>query len=298
MKTIIVLSLCFIAVNSALLNTETWTSTKKNQFSSMSIAELSKFTGTFIPPKAKLSAGRFVNLTDLPTNFKAAEKWPSCIHPIRDQESCGSCWAFGASEAFSDRVCIATNGASNFVLSPEDLVSCDTNNYGCGGGYLELAWDYIVENGLVSDSCFPYTAGSGIAPTCQTTCSDSELWTVYFANNVRDLTADEGALEIFTNGPIETAFYVYEDFFSYTGGVYTQTSNNFVGGHAIKVVGWGHDEETGLDYWLAANSWGTGWGINGFFKIAKGECGFDDNFIVGDYAGSGSFFSKPTNFLN
>jgi len=91
-----------------------------------------------------------------------------------------------------------------------------------------------------------------------------------------------------TNGPIETAFDVYEDFFSYTSGVYVQNSTQFVGGHAIKVLGWGFDTEVNLNYWLAQNSWGNTWGMSGYFWIGYGQCGFDSNFIVGPYAASSS----------
>jgi len=91
---------------------------------------------------------------------------------------------------------------------------------------------------------------------------------------------------MFTDGPIETAFMVYEDFFSYTSGVYTQQSQEFVGGHAIKVIGWGVDSSAG-PYWIAYNSWGTSWGMNGIFWIGAGQCEFDSNFIVGDYTPAG-----------
>jgi len=47
---------------------------------------------------------------DIPTDFDSRKQWPSCIHPIRDQKSCGSCWAFAASEALTDRFCIASGG--------------------------------------------------------------------------------------------------------------------------------------------------------------------------------------------
>jgi cathepsin B len=93
---------------------------------------------------------------EAPTNFDARTQWPSCIHAVRDQGQCGSCWAFGATEALSDRLCIATNGATNVVLSPQNLVSCDSSNYGCNGGYLNLAWAYFVKNGVASESCQPY----------------------------------------------------------------------------------------------------------------------------------------------
>jgi len=96
-----------------------------------------------------------------PDTFDSRTVWGDDIHPIRNQEQCGSCWAFGATESLSDRFAIATKGATNVILSPEDLVSCDTDNYGCQGGYLNLAWDYLVNTGAVTDACEPYLAGGG-----------------------------------------------------------------------------------------------------------------------------------------
>jgi len=59
----------------------------------------------------------------------------------------------------------------NIVLSAEDLVACDHTDYGCGGGYLNNAWEFIAKSGLVTDQCFPYTSGSGSVPTCPTSCT-------------------------------------------------------------------------------------------------------------------------------
>jgi len=89
---------------------------------------------------------------------------------------------------------------------------------------------------------------------------------------------------MFTDGPIETCFDVYADFMNYTSGVYIQHSNDFLGGHCVKVLGWGVDGTT--PYWLAQNSWGPTWGMNGFFMIGTNQCGFDSGFIAGLYAGS------------
>jgi cathepsin B len=74
---------------------------------------------------------------------------------------------------------------------------------------------------------------------------------------------------------METSFTVYADFMNYKSGVYVHKSGAAEGGHAIKVLGWGHDNASGLDYWLCANSWGTAWGESGFFRIAFGQCGID-----------------------
>ena len=114
-----------------------------------------------------------------PNEFDPRTQWKSWIHPIRNQANCGSCWAFGSSEALSDRFAIASKGKINVVLSPEDLVSCDSEDYGCGGGYLERAWEYLTNTGIVSEECFPYTAGSGKEAPCATKCVERKEWLKY-----------------------------------------------------------------------------------------------------------------------
>ena len=74
---------------------------------------------------------------------------------------------------------------------------------------------------------------------------------------------------------METGFTVYKDFMSYKKGVYTHETGSVMGGHAVKILGWGHDDKSGLDYWICANSWGPKWGEDGYFRIAFGECGID-----------------------
>ena len=98
--------------------------------------ELLDLVGTYIP-EAKVVNDNGEPAKALPTNFDARTQWGTKIHPIRDQAQCGSCWAFGATEALSDRFAIA---GKDVVLSPQDMVSCDTYNYGCDGGYLSYAW--------------------------------------------------------------------------------------------------------------------------------------------------------------
>ncbi|GAA49438.1 cathepsin B-like cysteine proteinase [Clonorchis sinensis] len=97
----------------------------------------------------------------LPESFDARANWPHCpsISEIRDQSSCGSCWAFGAVEAMSDRLCIHSKGAFNKSLSAVDLVSCCTEcGCGCRGGYSPIAWDFWKTHGIV-------TGGSKEKPT-------------------------------------------------------------------------------------------------------------------------------------
>ena len=215
--------------------------------------------------------------TGVPSSFDARDQWGSCVHPIRDQAQCGSCWAFGATEALSDRFCINSNGSVDVVLSPQDLVSCDTVDQGCNGGYLAMAWRFQQNTGVVTDSCYPYSSQSGRTGSCKHSCSDSESWSPYKCTQgtiVESTTVDDIKAEIYAHGPVETAFSVYSDFMNYQSGVYHHVSGYLEGGHAVKMLGWGHED--GMDYWLCANSWGDSWGETGFFKIKQGDCGIDD----------------------
>jgi len=87
--------------------------------------------------------------------------------------------------------------------------------------------------------------------------------------------------ELYKNGPIEVAFTVYEDFLAYKSGVYQHESGDELGGHAVKILGWGVENNT--PYWLVANSWNVHWGDSGFFKILRGqdECGIEDEADAG-----------------
>jgi len=87
--------------------------------------------------------------------------------------------------------------------------------------------------------------------------------------------------DIMNNGPVEAAFTVYEDFPTYKTGVYKHVTGAALGGHAIKMLGWG--VEDGTPYWLCANSWNEDWGDVGFFKILRGsdECGIEDEINAG-----------------
>ena len=84
-----------------------------------------------------------------------------------------------------------------------------------------------------------------------------------------------------TNGPVEGAFTVYSDFLSYNSGVYQHTTGEELGGHAIRILGWGVEDST--PYWLVANSWNQDWGDKGFFKILRGsdECGIESGIVAG-----------------
>lgn len=88
-----------------------------NPLKNLNIAEIKGLLGTIVQGPVGLPSPAVPN-GDAPKEFDSRTKWSNCIHPIRDQARCGSCWAFGASEVLSDRICIASNGSTDVVISP------------------------------------------------------------------------------------------------------------------------------------------------------------------------------------
>jgi len=233
----------------------------------------------------------------LPTNFDSRTQWPKCktIGSIQDQARCGSCWAFGAVEAISDRFCI-NNASVNYFLSFMDMVTCGPDD-GCDGGDAGDAFQYAQSTGLVTARCYPYTIPTCPpaqepcmdfvdTPSCTQQCVDNEQWSSskHFLSDAYGVSSDEAQIraEMFAHGPVEACFDVYEDFLSYKTGVYSHQTGDYLGGHCVKCLGWGVDAN-GDPYWLCNNSWTTTWGDNGQFKILRGsdECGIEDDVVAG-----------------
>lgn len=252
---------------------------------------------------------------ELPESFDARDHWPDCptIGLIRDQSGCGSCWAFGAAESISDRICIHSKGQVKVNISAVDLLSCcESCGYGCEGGYMNKAWQYYQDQGIVTgglygtdDGCKPYPFQpcehgvpgplpqcpiyTPMTPECMHSCrqgyersySDDK----YYAETVYQVRNDERHIkaEIFKHGPVAAGMDVYPDFAHYKSGVYQRVDPGCSksGSHAVKILGWG--SEQGVPYWLVANSWNTDWGDNGFFKILRGnnECRIEEVIFAG-----------------
>eukprot|EP00162_Nutomonas_longa_P005313 comp15993_c0_seq1/m.25058 comp15993_c0_seq1/g.25058 ORF comp15993_c0_seq1/g.25058 comp15993_c0_seq1/m.25058 type:complete len:312 (-) comp15993_c0_seq1:53-988(-) len=273
----------------------TWTAKPSERFRDMTVDEVKAMMGLKLQSSmeayanSKTMAYPFtVDEKAIPATFDARTQWPGCVHPILNQAQCGSCWAFGSTEALSDRFCIQSNGQVNVTLSPQGPVSCDGSDMGCNGGELSNVWNFLKNQGTMTLDCVPYLSGTGNVPQCPTTCQNGQPIKWYKAKSAYSVSGfwSFGRVariqhEIMTNGPVETGFEVYQDFINYSSGVYQHTSGNLLGGHAVKIVGWGTENNT--PYWLVANSWGTTWGEAGFFKILRGknECGFEADVYAG-----------------
>ena len=209
----------------------------------------------------------------------------------------------------TDRTCIFSNGTINFHYSIEDLISCCKHcGDGCDGGYPEAALSQWVDFGVVSGGsynshkgCQPYeippcehhVTGSRPnctdlpTPACHKTCESS--YPVSYQDDRKKGTQAYNVVphvkdiqfEILTSGPVIAGLNVFEDFLHYKSGVYHHLFGQLKGAHAVKIVGWG--TENNVPYWLVANSWNYDWGEKGYFKILRGsnECGIESQVNSG-----------------
>jgi len=191
--------------------------------------------------------------------------------PVRDQGGCGSCVAFGTVATVEGTARTRRKNPTLPVnLSEAHLFYCiaASDGYNCESGWWpDAALDGFANVGVVDEACFPYKPGDQACKLCsgwEARVTKVTGWhTIDTPNDIRMWLA--------THGPLVTCFTVYTDFYYYNGGVYRHVTGGVEGGHCVCVVGY---NDTG-SYWICKNSWGTGFGESGYFRIAYGDCGID-----------------------
>jgi len=197
------------------------------------------------------------------------------VTPVKNQGGCGSCWAFSTTGAIEGAHFIKTGKLLSF--SEQQLVDCSTANHGCNGGNQIAAFKYLETAKAELESVYPYTSGSTkVAGKCQYKQSSATAVNVssYAKVTTENVTQMKAAL---ATQPLAVSIEADQKVFqSYKSGVLDSTSCGTNLDHAVLAVGWGTDSSAG-DYWLVKNSWGTGWGDNGYVKLAivsgAGICG-------------------------
>jgi len=199
------------------------------------------------------------------------------VTSIKDQASCGSCAVFAA-VATIDTCMWQVTGHLEDDLSEQHLMDCaygyGYGNAGCDGGFVTSYMDWIVEenNGfLEKESCAPYSATD---ETCMDD-DDCNYNQAVVTGHYNNWSPDEDELkELVYVNPTGTAIYA-SYMFDYAGGIYDDSrccESVYDGAcdinHGVAVIGYG--SEGGKDYWLIKNSWGTGWGENGFLRMKRG----------------------------
>jgi len=276
-----------------------WTAKSYPQYKTKTIGELEQRAGgstshplslsSFVPHSV-LSLPPLKNITDIPSSWDWRNvDGQNFVSPVRDQEQCGSCYAFASMGALEARIRIMSKNSEQPILSPQHAVSCSQYSQACDGGFPYLtAGKFGQDFGIVEEACFPYEGTNG---NCADRCSTPKR--VWFTDSYHYIGGYYGASsvtgmqqEIIANGPIPVSFEVLGDFYSYSSGVYIHTGlrsgfNPFViTNHVVVIIGWGVTDD-GVKYWTVKNSWGDSWGENGFFRILRdpgywgGECGIE-----------------------
>ena len=205
---------------------------------------------------------------------------------IKNQGSCGSCWAFATVAPLECNILI--HDGIEVDLSEQWLVSCNSDGWGCGGGwwahdYHEWKTDPCGDFGAVLEEYFPYTATD--AP-CACPYPHDYFIDGWAYIDTGDIPAvDDIKQAIIDYGPVSVALCVNSAFQAYTGGIFSGPTCTEIN-HGVALVGW--DDSQGTEgVWFLKNSWGPGWGEDGYMRIEYGVCEIGYGASLVEYTSTG-----------
>lgn len=247
-----------------------------NQFSDLTASEFKEQRLGFVKNKhaVKSNVGFGSSCSEFSgtgATLPASIDWRTkgAVTGVKDQGQCGSCWSFSASGAMEGAWFVSTGNLVS--ISEQELVDCAGIRYGssgCNGGQMDGAFKFAIDNGICTESSYPYTSGDtqtgGSCQKCSAAVTIDECFDVK--------SNDQLALkEAVSKQPVAIAIEADTRYFqSYASGVLTASTCGTTLDHGVLIVGYG-TETNGQMYWLVKNSWGTTWGDDGYVKIARSE---------------------------
>ena len=238
-----------------------------NKFSDWTEAEYASILGL------KGFEEREVVADEVVANYPSTFDWrdQGKVTAVKDQGQCGSCWAFSTIEAVESAWMIAGN--SEVIMSEQELVDCDPQSSGCGGGWYFWAYDWLKDHKTMSEADYAYTARDG-------SCAYDESKGITNVSDYKQTQGTDANLNALSSvGPVNVAVsagnYTFQTYHS--GVITTGCPTNI--DHAILAVGYGQMDD-GTTYYIVRNSWGSSWGENGYVNIAasggQGVCGINE----------------------
>lgn len=217
------------------------------------------------PPGYQQELERRLVILPMDKSLPAAFSWVDRggVTPVRDQSTCGSCWAFAATAELESHMLIRYG--TSLDLSEQQVVSCNTAGAGCGGGWAFAAYDLFEDHGAVLEDCHPYLASDPPAAACRQGEFPGFAWISgyrYISNNVAQIKT------ALLDGPVCTAIDASDAFEAYAGGCYDQPGYGV--NHLVLIVGWDDRACGNAGAWLIKNSWGPGFGESGYIWVRYG----------------------------
>lgn len=258
------------------LNEEIDTEMNFSPFMDLSDEEFDQMLGYDVTDRPQILAttetAKISTFKSAPESFDWRDQ--GAVTPVKNQGLCGSCWTFSAIGNIESQQIIVNK--KQLILSEQELVDCDLKDNGCKGGLMDQAFEYLIKNGVVQESDYPYKAARG---TCRLDTSKVAVKVTGF----KDVSRNEDDIKefLFTNGPLSIAVNArpwkhYQGGIFKPHGIFNHCSPKRLD-HGVLLVGYG--EENGEKYWIIKNSWGTKWGEDGYIRLERGvgACGVNTN---------------------
>jgi len=194
------------------------------------------------------------------------------VTDVKNQEQCGSCWAFSATENIESVWMIAKGLTPTTMkpLAPQQIVDCDKSDFGCNGGDTKTAYRYIIDaKGQDTEASYPYRA---VDEACKFNPATVEATISSFKSATTTKNEQEMVDATATIAPLSICVDASSWQF-YTSGIMTPTQCGRTLDHCVQIVG--YDTSAATPYWNVRNSWGTDWGEKGFIRLEYGKntCG-------------------------